>query len=242
MPLIVFDIDGTLTDTTGVDDECFTRALHDVLGISGFDGDWAAYPHATDTGLARAIARQSLGRDLDAPALHELRTHFIALLHQEALHRPARFSRVPGSGELLEHLRSAPGTHVALATGAWADSARVKLQAARLPVTGLPIATSDDHEDRQVIIRTAVARALGEAPHAATLERACARFGALVYVGDGVWDARAARALGMGFVGVRVRGDTARLYAEGARLICRGFDGLRETLALLADAPHAAWA
>lgn len=241
MPLIVFDIDGTLTDTTGVDDECFTRALHDVLSITGFDGDWAAYPHATDTGLARAITRERLGRDLDHGALHELRTHFVALLHQEALHRPDRFARVPGAAELLAHLQATPGTHAALATGAWSGSARVKLDAARLPVHALPIATSDDHEDRQVIIRTAIARALREAPSESTLDRARARFGDLVYVGDGVWDARAARALGMGFVGVRVRGDTARLQAQGARLLCRGFADLPATLALLADAPRGAW-
>ena len=35
-----------------------------------------------------------------------------------------------------------------------------------------------------------------------------------VYVGDGAWDARAARKLGIGFVGVRHDGRRARLHAE----------------------------
>ena len=52
MRLAVFDLDGTLTRTTGVDDECFVRAMSEELGVGGFCTDWAEYPHSTDQGLA----------------------------------------------------------------------------------------------------------------------------------------------------------------------------------------------
>jgi len=41
-------------------------------------------------------------------------------------------------------------------------------------------------------------------------------FGSAVYVGDGVWDARASRRLGIPFIGVATDGQAARLTAEGA--------------------------
>jgi hypothetical protein len=33
--LAIFDIDGTLTDTNAVDDECYLRAVSDVLDLDG---------------------------------------------------------------------------------------------------------------------------------------------------------------------------------------------------------------
>ena len=63
---MVFDIDGTLTRSTGVDDECFVRAMRDEVGLSGFDCDWANYPHATDSGLTQEIVRRQTGREATA--------------------------------------------------------------------------------------------------------------------------------------------------------------------------------
>jgi phosphoglycolate phosphatase-like HAD superfamily hydrolase len=47
-------------------------------------------------------------------------------------------------------------------------------------------------------------------------------FDAVIYIGDGVWDARAARNLGFRFIGIASEpGRVERLYAEGA---CHVFD------------------
>ena len=43
MNLVVFDIDGTLLRTSGVDDECYAQALRETLGIEGISTDWGAY-------------------------------------------------------------------------------------------------------------------------------------------------------------------------------------------------------
>ena len=61
------------------------------------------------------------------------------------------------------------------------------------------------------------------------LDPSCAKLGRgsggrnapAVYVGDGVWDARAARALKIGFVGVRLDGREEHLRGAGAqRIVC----------------------
>jgi phosphoglycolate phosphatase-like HAD superfamily hydrolase len=46
MRLVIFDIDGTLTQTMKADAECFLRSLADVCGFCGVDTDWSRYKHA----------------------------------------------------------------------------------------------------------------------------------------------------------------------------------------------------
>jgi hypothetical protein len=48
MCLVIFDIDGTLTQTMKADEECFVRSLAEVCGFSDIDTDWSRYKHATD--------------------------------------------------------------------------------------------------------------------------------------------------------------------------------------------------
>jgi FMN phosphatase YigB (HAD superfamily) len=51
--LVVFDIDGTLTDTNDVDDECFRRAVADIFALSYTSLDWSDAPLY----LARLVRR-----------------------------------------------------------------------------------------------------------------------------------------------------------------------------------------
>jgi beta-phosphoglucomutase-like phosphatase (HAD superfamily) len=51
MKLLIFDIDGTLTDTKRVDDECFINAFQDEYGVILTNTDWTTFVNVTDTGL-----------------------------------------------------------------------------------------------------------------------------------------------------------------------------------------------
>jgi hypothetical protein len=57
MHLVVFDIDGTLTDTCQADESCYWRAFYDVFGICENQPDWSTFCHVTDSGIA-AQARE----------------------------------------------------------------------------------------------------------------------------------------------------------------------------------------
>lgn len=107
---------------------------------------------------------------------------------------------------LLSRLADSGEHRVALATGAWRDSARLKMASAGLCYDDYPAASSDDALDRVPIIRLSMQRAA---------ERH-GKFGSAVYVGDGIWDARACRRVGIPFIGVATDGRAARLTAEGA--------------------------
>src|SRR5438874_2696170 len=129
--LAVFDIDGTLTDTNDVDDECFRRAVADTFALTHASVDWSDAPHITDSSLARWLCQTHCRRDASDAELARLTAHFVDLLRQELARVPARFAAIPGTRGLFADLRAA-GWWVALATGGWFLSAVLKLRAAGL--------------------------------------------------------------------------------------------------------------
>ena len=204
MGLVIFDVDGTLTQTTEADAECFVRSLAEVCGFRGIDTDWSRYKQATDSGVFKEIYKSRAGR---SPSSHEIavfRQHFVGLLAQVSSGAP--FAPVTGAPVLLSRLSANSEHRVALATGAWRDSARLKMKNAGLCYDDYPAASSDDALERESIIRLSMRRAV---------ER-YGRFSYAVYVGDDVWDARAGRSVGIPFIGIASDARAARLCAEGA--------------------------
>jgi hypothetical protein len=45
MHLVMFDIDGTLTETMKVDEECFVRSFKDAFGFADIGTDWSLSTH-----------------------------------------------------------------------------------------------------------------------------------------------------------------------------------------------------
>ncbi|MCH8343179.1 MAG: HAD family hydrolase [Planctomycetes bacterium] len=218
MHLVIFDIDGTLTQTNHVDTCCYIQAVKDVLGLDEVETDWTSYRHATDAGIAAELVdRANCGAPADA-LLAQLHDRFITLI-TAALNRDASLcQQTPGAMAMLERLIARDDVVAALATGGWRASAELKLRRSGLDVFDLPLATSDDDVSREAIMR--IAR-----------ERAAARhqddsFDVQIYVGDGVWDARSARALGLGFIGVAEGEQAHRLLAEGARAVVKDYTDL----------------
>ena len=212
MRLVIFDVDGTLTRTTTVDAVCYERAVAAHLGIR-IDTDWSTYRHATDAGiLSELLERHGL---LESPSgLAEVRHRFLELLSAAVTADPDCCREVPGARAVIEFLRELPHFQLAIATGAWADSARLKLHHANIPAERLPFASSDDSPSRERILQIAFERAAAPTR---------TRIDAVTYVGDALWDLSAARSLGFRFVGIACNGDASRLRSAGAALVFPGF-------------------
>ena len=206
--IAVFDIDGTLTDTNDVDVECYEAAVLSEIGVE-IPSEWPSFDDVTDAAiLAEACRRQ--GIEIPRPSVQERIADKIGELLTAALEgAPDRFRPVPGALEIFGHLQRR-GWSVAMATGAWRPSALVKLRGAGIPHDGVPLASASDHWARAEIIRRAVA-AISPRP---------AR---VVYVGDGIWDGRAARALGYSFLGVGSAERAPDLREAGAGAVVRDF-------------------
>ncbi|MEE8288231.1 MAG: hypothetical protein V3R25_02330, partial [Nitrosomonadaceae bacterium] len=65
----MFDIDGTLVQSSDLDDDCFIRAIEEILGIV-IDEVWSNYEHVTDKGILNEII-QSKGLNDQKDEIHE---------------------------------------------------------------------------------------------------------------------------------------------------------------------------
>jgi phosphoglycolate phosphatase-like HAD superfamily hydrolase len=205
MHLVMFDIDGTLTETMKVDEECFVRSLADVYGFTGVETNWLRYKHTTDSGIFHEIHLARTGRPPSVVEVSHFRQHFVALLGRAASN--SAFATITGARELLSGLADSAEYRVSLATGGWRDSARIKMASAGMCFDDYPAASADDAHDRESIVKISLQRAVvrHETPFVST-----------IYIGDGIWDARACRALGIPFIGIGSGGRAVRLASEGA--------------------------
>ncbi len=190
MHLVMFDIDGTLVDSAGFDADLYVEAVHRVLGVQ-IDRHWDAYEHVSDSGILAQVLHEprfDAGRVELAARVQEC---FVALVRAYLADQPAAVREIAGAGRLIERLLAAPDVRVAVATGGWEPTARLKLEHVGIDTRRLAMASSSDAMARAEIMRLAAERAM----QGAALERA-------TYFGDGPWDRRASAELGYDFIGV----------------------------------------
>lgn len=212
MKIALFDIDGTLTASNEIDSICFAEAFRDVFGVR-VDTDWGAYEHTTDRGIATEVLRRVRGLEPDENELNRHRARFIQLLDE----RMTTLDEIAGARQFVREL-FARGWRLVLCTGAWSDSARLKL--ARAGFDGdLPLASCDDHASRQAVLLHGIALAGG------------GQQDVVVSFGDGTWDVLAARNLQVAFIGIGAGCDAERLRQSGATEV---FDDYRDAAAVFA--------
>jgi phosphoglycolate phosphatase-like HAD superfamily hydrolase len=222
MKLVMFDVDGTLTDTFASDEDGFARAIGDVLGIAEINTDWNSYPEVTSGAVLDAIVRGKLGRGVSRDECRAVQRRLVERLD-------GKINEIPGAAAFLRTLRAA-GFGVALASGDWEFTARHKLAAAGVPADNLPAAFCEAGDGRTAIMRRSLQLAL---PH-----YRCGRFEKIIYVGDGAWDLRAAQELGWKFIGIGGGRRAAALNSAGARHVFPDYRRGGDLLAAI-DSPTA---
>jgi phosphoglycolate phosphatase-like HAD superfamily hydrolase len=215
MKLAIFDVDGTLTNTSRVDNECFARAYADALAVTEIDTTWQSCPHVTDSGVAQHIFQQRFKREPDEAEINRLRNCFMNLLSEQLQLDQTLFAEISGAAETLRRLRQRDDWAIAIATGCWQVSANFKLTAAGIEFDQLPAGYAEDGPAREQIVQAAIERARAHY-HQPEFER-------VVSIGDGLWDVRTARNLKLGFLGVADGERAEKLQAHGAQHIIRHF-------------------
>ena len=221
MRVLVFDIDGTLTETNRVDTYHYESAVRSAFPDVTVDSvnDFAEF---TDAGILREIWERHGAGEYE-PVERQVEADLIAGLTDASRRDPGQFAPVPGAREIFSAVQDT-GWIPAMATGAWRRSATLKLDVAAIPVNGVPLATSSERTRRADIIRLAVQRAArGVEPEE------------VVYVGDGTWDLRACSELGIGFVGRITPGSGPRLAAAGVTALIPDYGEPENLLELLTD-------
>jgi HAD superfamily hydrolase (TIGR01509 family) len=194
---VLFDVDGTLVDTTYLHAVCWGEALRQL----DHDVPMASVHRAIGIGSDKLLDHL-LGPDRDTDEDDELATIHLALYKQYW----GRLRRLPGSPELLRHIASR-GVDVVLASSA----SELELAALRSALDA----------DDAITAATSSADAAESKPAPDIVETAMARSGLqrehVVFVGDAVWDGQAAASAGVSFVGLTCGGTSAaELYEAGA--------------------------
>jgi len=228
MKLAIFDIDGTLTNTNSVDDQCFVKALAEAHAITNINTDWASYPHTTDSGIMAHVFQEKFGRDPRKTELGKFKSCFVKRLDEQYNSNSSGFDEIAGAAIALERLKREPDWVIAVATGCWRASALLKLRAAKIDIDGIPAAYAEDALSREAILESAVSQ---------SLERyAQTSFGKIVSIGDGLWDVRTARRLGFDFLGVGSGQAAAMLHKAGAKHVVEDFADYNKLINVLNEA------
>lgn len=196
MQSIMFDIDGTLVNSFEFDEQCFVEAVQEALNID-VDTCWESYPHVTDRGLLIEILKRA-GHSMSIDECEaKVKPLFVKKVNAHLVKNG--LEPVSGAAELIHQLKCNSKVALSLATGGWLETAMTKLHAAKIDVTGIPIASSNDHYRRTSIMRLALERSGVESSAS----------GKTIYFGDAVWDQAACQKLGFSFVlvGSRVQHD-----------------------------------
>jgi phosphoglycolate phosphatase-like HAD superfamily hydrolase len=226
MKLVMFDIDGTLTESNHLDNESYLQALSEVFGFSEVSSDWTSYSHVTDACILREVCQSQLGRIPSPQEVETFQQRFLELLIDRA-ESSGGVKAISGSSDMLKKLLTSPDYQVAYAGGGWAVSAIFKLKSAHLPIDHIPYAFSDDDESREGIMAIAHSRAeiyYGQ------------RFPEVVYIGDGVWDIRSAQKSGYSFIGIASNHEATTLFNEGANYVFPNYDDYESFLVALDQA------
>ena len=185
--LIVFDIDGTLTNSVTLYHSIVTRCMH-LMGIKDVDTDFSGYKYHTDSyGL-----KWNYENNFKKPYNKDLLNVFEDLIYNELIKHPP-VSEIEGAKDCVNELLDA-NFAVAFATGSLLRPAKLKLDQCEIWYKEGLIATSSISFDREAF----VLQAIENAKKYFNIEE----LDQIYSVGDGVWDLETAKKLGLTFIGI----------------------------------------
>lgn len=197
MKLIVFDIDGTISNTGIIDDICFFGTFDSLYNIAIEREKWNLYKivaENTDLGLFRYIHTELFNRRPNLLETQNFKECFFRLLKSSYAEYPLLFKEIPGAKNFVDIVNSNEQWHIVIATGCWSESAEIKLKAIGLGQLNIPMSCSDALESRKHILNNACI--LAEEFYQSS------GFEDIYYFGDGLWDYQAAKELNLKFVGI----------------------------------------
>jgi phosphoglycolate phosphatase-like HAD superfamily hydrolase len=209
LKIIIFDIDGTLTDTKKVDDKCYMTAFKETFAIDIFNQDWAALKNVTDWGITEELIQTRLKREPVAEDYIQLHNQFVYGLAAEYHQDKNQFREVAGATNFVNYLKETTDYKLGIATGSWEKSALTKLNAIGLELSGMSFSHSNFFKTREEITRYSIEQLIpGE--NFETHD--------ITYFGDGLWDYRTCCNLGIKFIGIDISGDN-KLKSAGAEIV-----------------------
>jgi beta-phosphoglucomutase-like phosphatase (HAD superfamily) len=184
----MFDIDGTLVNSYKFDEACYIKASKIVLGVE-ISSNWKSYTYATDVGILNENIDRYNIKGNRGQIQQAFKQVFTNLIKEQVTTHPENIQEVKGAARFIQYLFNQENLKVAIATGGYEETAKLKLKAAGIDINGCAFASSGDHYSRTGIMKAAEKKALIEVPLTSK-----------VYFGDAVWDREASKSLNYKFV------------------------------------------
>lgn len=185
--LIVFDIDGTLTDSVKVHQEVFIKSLHSI-GVDKFNDKFGTYKHHTDSHIAKVIYETSTNKIFEKNE----QTLFENMLYDSISKHDIK--EIKGAKNIIKQIEAETDFGVCYATGSLFRPAKYKLEKIGIEFNSDLLIASDVIEEREKIVEKAIATSLKYYQ----LEK----FERIISFGDGLWDLFTAKNLSLEFVGI----------------------------------------
>lgn len=213
MRLIIFDIDGTLANTQEIEDYCFKKAFLETLGIDISSQEWHTLVNVTDLGITNEIFFREKQKPISNKEVDAFKENFISHLSHAFSCDKQVFKEISGAKSFFNLLTEQSNLKVAIATGSWSGSAKIKLEAIGIPYQEIPFSHSDDFISRQEIIKDAIEK---------SRKIFKTDFEKIIYFGDGIWDFKTCESLKIPFIGVD-HNSNGKLKSLGAAFVIKDF-------------------
>ncbi|MCK5678586.1 MAG: HAD family hydrolase, partial [Flavobacteriaceae bacterium] len=184
--LVVFDIDGTLTDSLPVYHKVVIQSLK-LMGIKEVDTDFYSYKYHTDS----YTLKFNYENHFNKPFAKKLLNEFENILFSELQKYPA-IAEINGAKVCVNNLLKA-NYAIAFATGSLLKPAKLKMNQCNIWYDESLIATSKISFDRETFVLQAIENAKSYFN--------VNEFEQIYSVGDGVWDLQTAQKLNLEFIG-----------------------------------------
>ncbi len=190
--LLVLDIDGTLVDSISVHEHAYLQALQQH-GYSRSDIDDASLLHYTDSWVFKSLFLAKYGRSPEKTESDQFEADFDKQFEKAFL--SDSILPLKGAVAFLNTIIQSPGIQICFATGSFRQAACIKLSALSVKCDNWVLSSASEFYTREDIVRDSIERVSLDQKHT---------FRKVVVLGDGLWDQRTARNLGLDFVGINV--------------------------------------
>ncbi len=188
--LIVFDIDDTLTKSENQHQQSYVDAmLH--FGITEINQDWKTYKNMTDSYILKKNYEANFKKDFNMKSFipefeNKMTELFLAL---------PKTKEIDGASKIVDFFMRETDYAICFATGSLLKPALIKLEQANINFVPNLVEASNNYYTREEIVTSAIKKA--------KTYFSVNRFENIISVGDGIWDLRTAKNLGIHFLGIR---------------------------------------